>query len=184
MKKHLKQVHFLFIVFLLISFVATTISCNQGATPFQEKHSSPSTSKAQPPQMPVKNQKGIAPDEPIHRKIVEPEFLKNQWSGVNLKVTNKKTGESFTEQVLLKTVHPIKQTGLTVQVLHFFPSFLMTNEHITSVSNEPKNPAAKVIILENDKKLMDHWMFSRMPQVHGFSHDLWQIELVDGIAVK
>lgn len=184
MEKLIKSTIFLLSLFITV-IALLVFSCNQGVTPVQEKSiSKPSIKSPSSKSMPGNNKQEVAKQEPVQRKIVEPDFLKDKWVGVNLKITNKKTGDSFIELVPLKKEHHLKQTGLTVKVLHFFPSFLMTGEQITSVSNETKNPAAKVVILEFQNELMNHWMFSRMPQVHGFSHDFWQIELTAGVPAK
>ena len=117
------------------------------------------------------------------RTIVEPDFLKGAWKGAILKVVVKETGQATTVEVPLGRRVPLQGTDLQVEVSHFFPSFIMTPDSITSVSNELNNPAAKLQILQGEKVLMDSWIFSKMPQVHGFVHEMYEVTLVEGVRV-
>jgi len=58
---------------------------------------------------------------------------------------------------------------------------------LTSVSNNPNNPALAVKIFENDKKIFPApgkewgWLFEKVPTIHPFEHEKYGIILKEGI---
>ena len=147
------------------------IGCDKGVTPIP----------SQPQDQPAANMPVKAPVQMHQRKIIEPDFLKYAWSGVKLQVKYKDSGESKVILVPLKKAFDIQGTDLTVEVMHFFPSFFMDSDKITSISNETRNPAIKLRVQSGDKELMNHWIFAKMPEIHGFSHPKWELQLLEGV---
>jgi len=111
------------------------------------------------------------------RKLVIPDGIKDKWKSVTLQVTDKQTGSSEALEVEIGKKTPVQGSGLEVEVLVFLPSFFMGDDMITSVSNEPNNPAAKARFTEHGKTVHEGWLFLNMPEVHPFVHDRYRIVL-------
>lgn len=116
------------------------------------------------------------------RQIVVPDFVKDKWDGVIIRIEDRKGKETW--EATIPTGKRIKLAGtpFEIEVQHFFPSFFMDDTKITSVSNEPRNPAAKIVVWEDNKKIHDGWIFAMMPEIHAFDHSRYGIFLVRGIA--
>ena len=145
------------------------------------------------PQMPMQP----SPQSPMQRpmtmgqtKIVVPDSIKGKWSAVKLVVQDKVTKESKEYTVNLNSDLKIPNSNLKIHVGEFFPDFKMSGINLTSASNEPKNPAVAVRVLEGEKQIFPAqgkkwgWLFSKMPSVHPLNHPKYVIILKEGIPKK
>lgn len=114
-------------------------------------------------------------------QIVIPDNIKGKWSSVVLIVTDKTTNKSQEVKVGIGSETALPNTPLKVKVVDYLPDFKMQENKITSVSNEPNNPAAKVQIAQAGKEPWDGWLFSNMPQVHAFAHEKYGVILKEGV---
>lgn len=56
--------------------------------------------------------------------------------------------------------HNVGDTEFTFELVEFYPEFAIdTSRTIFSVSDDPKNPAFKVVVYENGEKADDTWAF-------------------------
>jgi len=123
-------------------------------------------------------------------KIVVPDSIKGKWSAVKLVVQDKVTKESKEYTVNLNSDLKIPNSNLKIHVGEFFPDFKMSGINLTSASNEPKNPAVAVRVLEGEKQIFPAqgkkwgWLFSKMPSVHPLNHPKYIIILKEGIPKK
>ena len=132
-------------------------------------------------------QKGKMPKghpQTAHRQVIEPDFVKGKWSAVVLRIEDRKDKQTWEATVPIGKRVGLTGTPFEIEVQYFFPSFFMDSKRITSVSNQPKNPAAKIVVYEGDKKLHEGWIFALMPEVHAFKHKRFGIFLVRGVEVK
>jgi hypothetical protein len=106
-----------------------------------------------------------------------PPDVQSKWKSVVIEVTNKQTNEQKDYVVDISQGIIIPDTKMRIDVLTFLPDFSMSSKGITSLSNEPKNPAAKVIISEDGNKIFEGWLFQKLPMVHAFEHDVYAIKL-------
>src|SRR4030066_943407 len=153
------------------------------------------------PQMPMQPAPSMpmqpSPQSPMQRpmtmgqtKIVVPDSIKGKWSAVKLVVQDKVTKESKEYTVNLNSDLKIPNSNLKIHVGEFFPDFKMSGINLTSASNEPKNPAVAVRILEGEKQIFPAqgkkwgWLFSKMPSVHPLNHPKYVIILKEGIPKK
>jgi len=62
----------------------------------------------------------------------------------------------------------LPKTDLTVTVSHFIPDFLIDMEtgQASSRSNDPNNPAVKVMVFRGKDTLYNHWAFFKFPEQH------------------
>jgi len=72
-------------------------------------------------------------------------------------------------------------TTLKIKALEFLPDFRMEGEKITSVSNEPNNPAVRVQITEDGKEIFKSFLYSKFPQVHPLQHPKYMVTLKEPI---
>src|SRR4030066_1286935 len=153
------------------------------------------------PQMPMQPAPSMpmqpSPQSPMQRpmtmgqtKIVVPDSIKGKWSAVKLVVQDKVTKESKEYTVNLNSDLKVPNSNLKIHVGEFFPDFKMSGINLTSASNEPKNPAVAVRVLEGEKQIFPAqgkkwgWLFSKMPSVHPLNHPKYVIILKEGIPKK
>ena len=130
-----------------------------------------------------KKQPQVQSITPVGKLVVDvPASVKGKWKAVVLVVENKET-KKFTEKtVAIGEKFRIPGSDLTVTVTDFFPAFVMQGSKITSLNNEPNNPAALVILTEGGSEVFHGWLFARYPTTHAFSHPKYAITLKEGIA--
>lgn len=132
---------------------------------------------------------GIEPTQSPHSvimpkgeiKVVVPDTIKGKWSSVKLSIKNKETNKEEQVTVKLNSEYQVPNTNLKIKVGDFLPDFKMDGLTITSASAEPKNPAVKVIIYENNKEIFKGWLYSKFPDIHPFQHEKFSITLIEGI---
>ena len=132
-------------------------------------------------------QKGTMPKghpQAVQRQVIVPDFVKGRWSGVVLRIEDRKDKHTWEVTLPLGKRVGVTGTPFEIEVQYFLPSFFMDDTRITSVSNQPKNPAAKIAVYEADKKLHEGWIFALMPEVHAFRHKRFGIFLVRGVEAE
>jgi len=113
--------------------------------------------------------------------VVVPESVKGKWKAVKIAVTDKAANKETVYTVAIGASLAIPDTGLTIAVDTFLPQFTMDGTTLTSQSNEPKNPAAQIRIMEGGKEVFKGWLFSLYPTTHAFNHPKYGFTLVDFI---
>jgi hypothetical protein len=113
--------------------------------------------------------------------VVIPASVKGKWKAVKIAVTDKLSGKETVYTVEIGNAVTIPGSGLTVKVDTFLPHFVMEGTTLTSQSNEPKNPAAQIRIMEDGKEIFKGWLFSLYPTTHTFQHTRYGFTLVDFI---
>lgn len=115
------------------------------------------------------------------KEVVVPEDVKGAWKAVTIEVEYKKTKTRKQFTVPLHSDFRVPETDLTVNVGAFLPQFSMTPDRITSVSNNPENPACKIAVHERGKEVFQGWLFAKFPTVHPFQHDRIALKLLGGV---
>jgi len=113
--------------------------------------------------------------------VVVPESVKGKWKGVKIAVTDKVSGKESVYTVMIGSEFAIPNSNLAIRVDTFLPHFMMEGTTLTSQSNDPKNPAAQIRILEGGKEIFKGWLFSLYPTTHTFQHPRFGFTLVDFI---
>ncbi len=114
-------------------------------------------------------------------KVVVPKEIERSWRAIVIGVTDKNKGKTNEYVVDLKSDFLIPDAGLKIRVQRFLPEFSMSSGEITSLSNEPRNPAAQVVISKDDKVIFESWLFKLYPEIHAFQHPRYTIVLKDYI---
>ena len=107
-----------------------------------------------------------------------PDAVKGKWKDITIEVTNKQTNQKSTITVPIGGEAAISDTKMKVKLEAFLPEFVMEEANITSASNEPKNPAAYIVVTEDGKEVFKGWLFSLYPTAHPFEHPDYSLTLV------
>jgi len=108
-----------------------------------------------------------------------PPTVEGKWKAVKIAIQDK---VSNTEQVVpidIGSSYRIPNSTLEIAVDRFLPHFVMEGATLTSQSNEPKNPAVQIRILDSGKELFKGWLFTLYPTTHAFKHPQYTFALVD-----
>jgi hypothetical protein len=116
--------------------------------------------------------------------VVIPPAVNGKWKAVKIAVTDKKARKETIYTVGIGANLAIPNTAVNIKVEAFLPHFTMEGTTLTSLSNEPKNPAAQVQISEHGKEIFNGWLFSLYPTTHALQHPVFGFTLVDFIPVN
>ncbi|TAN38477.1 MAG: DUF2155 domain-containing protein [Nitrospirae bacterium] len=136
-----------------------------------------------PPGHPAMNQPG--PGGVVMPKgettISLPDAVKGKWKAVVLVVEDKASKKKSEFTVNLNSDLKIPNSDLKVTVGDFLPDFKMDGLAITSTTNDPNNPAVKVVVFEKDKEVFKGWLYSKFPTIHPFEHPKFGLMLKSGV---
>ena len=118
-----------------------------------------------------------------HAPVVVPGQVQGKWKAVVIAVVNKQTNEKKDYVVGINKDFTLPNSKIKIKVLNFLPNFSMSPQGITSLSNESKNPAAQIIVYEDNKNVFEGWLFEKFPQVHPFQHKVYAIVLKNQIPI-
>jgi hypothetical protein len=110
--------------------------------------------------------------------VVIPDSEKGKWKAVKIAVTDKASAKSTEYDVEIGKTFPLPNSDLAITVENFLPDFTMDGNVRTSKSDEPKNPAAQVLITEKGKEVYKNWLFMVLQSPHAFQHPKYDIKLV------
>ncbi len=119
-------------------------------------------------------------------QVIVPPEVKDQWSGVKIIIEDKIDNTQQEVTANIGAEFKIPDSNLTVTVGPFLPDFKMSSATITSVTNDPKNPAVGVAIQEDGNKLFPPsgewgWLYRNFPTIHSFEHERYGLVLKEGI---
>lgn len=173
----MKRSSWILIILFLLAFSASACKQNKEAAPPEPEVSAP----AELPEL-------LPPDSvpPAHppmqtsapKTVAVPTEVQGMWESVVLHIEDKTHQTSLDQTIPLHTDYQIPDSELTVQVGDFLPQFSMGESRITSLSNEAKNPALKIIVLKKGEEVFNGWLFERFPEMHPFQDDRFAITLV------
>ena len=121
----------------------------------------------------------------VPSQVMVPDEIKAKWKAVVIEVTDKDTKEKKEYTVPIGQTAPLGNTGLTITVEAFLPSFTMAGDVFTSASPELNNPAARVKIEDKaGTPTYTRWLFSLYPDTHPYEHSKYAVILKDYVAAK
>ena len=112
-------------------------------------------------------------------RVIVPEEVKMRWKAVKIAVQDKENNKQDVYTVNIGNGFVVVGSSLTLRVENFLPYFQMDGMTLTSVSNDPLNPAAQISISENGHEVFKGWLFSKYPNTHAFQHPRFSFSLVD-----
>jgi hypothetical protein len=113
--------------------------------------------------------------------VVVPDSVKGKWKAVVIEVTDKTNNKKAEYAVAIGATFAIPNSTLSIKVENFLPHFMMDGTTLTSQSNDPKNPAAQVRIMDNGQEVFKGWLFTLYPTTHAFQHPRYGFALVDHV---
>ena len=116
----------------------------------------------------IKTQKEIRISDEVRKK----------WTEIKVELTDKAAKRS--EVVTLKVGSTVMLTkdGFNLRIEVFVPDYAIVENRIESRSNEPKNPALLVDLLQNDKSVARGWVFKEFPEFNSFSNQRFHLVLL------
>ncbi len=90
----------------------------------------------------------------------------SQGGVLTLKVRDKKTGKTSTVSLKVGENREVPNLGIFLELVAFYPDFVITAEGPTTRSQELRNPAALVKIKKKDGTVTKTWVFAFFPNVH------------------
>jgi hypothetical protein len=138
------------------------------------------------PAMPGQMQPGqMPPGQALMPKgetvVTVPDSVKGKWKAVVLVVEDKTAKKMKDYTVNINSDLKIPDSNLKISVGEFLPDFKMDGLTLTSMSNEPNNPAVRIKIFENDKEIFKGMLFLKFPTIHPFEHPKYSVLLKNGI---
>jgi hypothetical protein len=109
--------------------------------------------------------------------IVVSEQVKAKWKNITLTITDKTKKSETDITIPISGKGNIAGTNVEIELKEFLPHFMMDAKGIISETNELKNPAVRVVIIEKDKTIYTGWIFKKHPSVPLFMHDVFEIQL-------
>ena len=149
-------------VLAIFALAAAVAACSQK----EEKKPAPSASQ----------QGQVAKKEAT---VIVPDSVKGKWKAVKIAVTDKNNNKETVYTVTIGSTFSIPNTNLSIKVENFLPHFMMEGTTLTSQSNDPKNPAAQVRVMEGGREIFKGWLFTLYPTTHAFQHPRYGFALVD-----
>lgn len=139
-----------------------------------------------PPGHPQPGQPGMPPGGNVvmpkgETTVSLPDSVKGKWKSVVLVVEDKGSKKTSEFTVSLNSDLKVPNSNLKISVSEFIPDFKMDGLTITSLSNEPNNPAVRVKVFEADKEVFKGWLYSKFPTIHPFEHPKYGIVLKSGV---
>ncbi len=124
----------------------------------------------------------LATYDKVDRQLVLPKTVEGKWKAVKILVRDKADDElSVMKQVDLGQSFTLANGAIKIQADSFLPNFVLTKGEVTSLGNELKNPAVKLVITENGKEIYNGWTFAMYPALYAFEHDRYSLQLMDFI---
>lgn len=127
-------------------------------------------------------EKGVAPQaaKVVEATVVVPSEVQGSWSGVEVAIIDRE-GRRRQQTVELGTRVELAIAGLALEAGPFLPAFMSDNNRITSLSNEPDNPAVMVRLYRDGQLLNSGWVFRDLPQFNTLVSHWLRLELVRGV---
>ncbi|MDO8445638.1 MAG: DUF2155 domain-containing protein [Deltaproteobacteria bacterium] len=110
--------------------------------------------------------------------VMVPDAVKGKWKNIKIEVLNKQTNQKSTIVVPMGSEVAVPGSKMKVKAENFLPEFKMEGSNVTSASNDPKNPAAQIVVTEDGKEVFSGWLFTLYPSTHPFEHPNYSLTLV------
>ncbi len=102
------------------------------------------------------------------REVKLSKEVLDKWKEAKVEVVDvaSKTKEGLTIKV--GSTVALKKAGFKLKLKALVPDYLIKDKQIESRSNEPKNPAILVELIEGDKTVASGWIFRNMPDFNSY----------------
>ncbi len=122
--------------------------------------------------------------KPQETPVVVPQEVAESWKAVKVAALDLTDGRERVFIVDVGGEFTIPDSGLTVKVRYFLPSFVRAGKGITSASNKLDNPAVMIRVSENGQEIYSGWLFGMYPEAHNFRHSRFALRLAGQIPAQ
>lgn len=112
-----------------------------------------------------------------------PPEVAAKWKAVDLALTPS-GGETQTLRVSVGREAAVKNSTSVVRVVAFAPAFQITDNGVTSSSNNAENPAVLVRVLERGQPVAEGWVFQKLPEFNTLETGKLHVRLIGGHTVE
>lgn len=112
-----------------------------------------------------------------------PPDVAAKWKAVSLEFAAP-GGDMQTFRVPVGREAAVKGSSSVVRVVAFVPAFQITENGITSSSNNPDNPAVLVRVLERGQPVAEGWVFQKLPEFNTLDSGKLRVRLIGGHAIE
>ncbi|MBI5745427.1 MAG: DUF2155 domain-containing protein [Nitrospirae bacterium] len=166
-----------FAFFLVAAFLVLGIGCKkkeETAPPPSAEKPSGAVQEGRPSHV---TEEALVTTKEEKTVVMIPDMVKEGWQDIKIEVLNKQTSQKETVTVPIGGEADIPGSRLKIRAAYFLPEFTMEGRNITSASNEPKNPAAYIMVVEDGKEIFKGWLFAQFPSAHQFEHPNYSLAL-------
>lgn len=128
---------------------------------------------------PVKAQHGGSKQE---KELKLSDEVKAKWKEVKLDVTDSSAKSPESVAVKVGGSVNIGKNGALLKVVAFVPDYAMSDNNIVSRSNDLRNPAVLLELLEGGKVVARGWVFNKFPDFNSFNSAKFKVALVQPAA--
>ncbi|MBI5410188.1 MAG: hypothetical protein HZA14_12575 [Nitrospirae bacterium] len=112
------------------------------------------------------------------KEVKLSEEVKAKWKEVKMELTDPATKSAEVLTLKVGNAVALKRPGFKLKVEAFVPDYAISDNHIESRSNEPKNPAVLVELMDGDKSVAKGWVFKDFPEFNSYTDDRFPLKLV------
>ncbi|MDX9714548.1 MAG: hypothetical protein RBT37_03865 [Dissulfurispiraceae bacterium] len=110
-----------------------------------------------------------------------PADVKKTWKKVVLVIEDRDKKKKTEHVVDIGSEISLDDSNVKVKVLYFLPHFMIQEQKVTSLSNNPENPSVRISVKDNGKEIFDNWIYSKHPDIYTFDHNRFGIVLKEGL---
>ncbi|GMR05343.1 MAG: hypothetical protein BMS9Abin24_149 [Thermodesulfobacteriota bacterium] len=109
---------------------------------------------------------------------IAPE-VKKKWTMAKLSITDASTKRTETLTVAVGKAVQLNDAGLKLRLDVIVPDYAIAEDRIESRSNEDKNPAVLIELLDADKVVARGWVFRDFPEFNSYTDLRFPVVLVE-----
>ena len=127
------------------------------------------------------NKPAVSKQQPVRvpSVVVVPDEVRGKWRAVKIAVYDKYAKKQQVYSLAIGSEFTLPGSDLSLTIENFLPHFVMEGTTLTSQSNEPRNPAAQLIVRQGGREIFKGWLFKLYPTTHAFQHPQYGFTLVD-----
>lgn len=105
--------------------------------------------------------------------------VKKKWTMAKVDITDASTKQTMTVTLTVGKAVKLNDAGLKIKLEVIVPDYAIAESKIETRSNEAKNPAALIEIIEGDKVTSRGWVFRDFPEFNSYTDTRFPVVLVD-----
>lgn len=102
------------------------------------------------------------------REVKLSKEVLDKWKEAKVEVTDVASKDKETLTIKVGSTVALKKAGFKLKLKALVPDYLIKDRQIESRSNEPKQPAILVELIEKDKTIASGWIFRNMPDFNSY----------------